>query len=119
MFKTLGSMLRTLRALAFPLSRLVLAVLLWSNRYTVALWGRSLGREVFDNGFNPVRIARLVRGLWTVSNNTAVANAPDLRSIGLREGGFVVEARSDWVGRRAVEEMLAPIPPYPTEVTAA
>jgi len=119
MFKTIGAMFRTIRALAFPLSRTVLIALLWANRYTVGLWYRSLAQEVRRNGFVPSRLQNLVRGLWTVSNHQTVANSPALRLIGLREVGFEIEARNDWFGRPLVEELLAPVPPYPTTVTAA
>jgi hypothetical protein len=119
MFKTIGSMIRTARALLFPLSRTVLIALLWSNRYTVGLWYRSVVRELRDNGFVPSRVQNLGRALWTVTSHQAVANSPALRMIRLREDGFEIEARNDWFGRPLVEELLAPVPPYPTTVTAA
>ncbi len=119
MFKTLGSILRTLRAMAFPVSRVVVVAMLWSNRYTVATWARSLGREVYAQGVDAVRIGRLVRALWIATGHPAVANSPALRSIRLGTDGFVVETRADWFGRRIVEDVLAPVPPYPIEMTAA
>jgi hypothetical protein len=119
MFKTLGSILRTLRAVALPVSRVVVAALLWSNRHTVATWARSLGREVYAQGVDVVRISRLVRALWTVTGHPAVANSPALRSIRLGTDGFVVETRAGWFGRGIAEELLAPMPPYPIEMTAA
>jgi hypothetical protein len=119
MFKTIGAMFRTLRAMVFPLSRTVLIAVMWSNRYTVGLWGRSLVREVRANGVDPVRLQHLVRALWTVTNHQAVSNSPSLRSLAVRDTGFEIEARADWIGRPLVEELLAPVPPYPTTVTAA
>lgn len=119
MFRTLTAFGRTFRKMMFPLSRIALVVLVWSNRHTVALWYRSLRDEVDANGFDPGRLRHLVRGLWTIAADRSTSNTEAIRTISLGDDQFVVEAREDWPLLGRVESLLAPIPPYPTVATAA
>lgn len=119
MLRTLGSITRIPVRLVRPFSRLVLLALLWMNRHTIALWFRSLSTEVSEHGVQVGRLKTLVGALWRISNNHVVANAQALRSIRLGVDGYEIDARVGWPGRSVVEELLAPVPPYPTTVTAA
>jgi hypothetical protein len=118
MFKTIAAFLRTLRKLVFPLGRTAIALLLWTNRHTIALWFRSLRDEVRASGFDPERLRQLVRALWTVSNDRRTANAEALKSISVRPDGYSFEAHDDWGGRSTVEHLLAPIAPHQTVVSS-
>lgn len=119
MFRTIPALLRTLRSVLTPVSRVALVVLMWMNRHTIALWYRSIRDELTETGFDARRLRHLVRALWRVSNDRRTANAEALRSISVRSDGYEFEALEDWSGRVAVETLLAPIPPYPTETSVA
>lgn len=119
MMRTLGAIARIPVRLVRPFSRLVLLALLWMNRHTIALWFRSLGAEVSEHGVRIGRLRTLVGALWRISNHEVVANSPSLRSIRQGVNGYEIDARVGWAGRPVVEELLAPMPPFPTSVTAA
>ena len=118
-FRTIAAVSLAVRKLLTPISRVALVALLWLNRHTVALWYRSIRDEVSTHGADTTRLRRLVRALWTVSRDRRTAHAEALRSIAVRPQGFEFEARSDWPGTDVVEDLLAPIPPYPTETSLA
>ena len=118
MFKTIAAFSRTVRKLVFPLGRTAMALLIWTNRHTLALWFRSLRDEVAANGFQPDRLRQLVRALWTVSSDRRTANADALKSISVRADGYGFEAHQDWSGRSTVEDLLAPIAPHETVVSS-
>lgn len=119
MFTTLAAFTRTTRKLIFPLGRTAIALLVWTNRHTLALWYRSFRAEIETNGFDLDRVRHLARGLWAVANDRRTANAEALKTIWVRPDGFEFAAHDDWDGRDAVEELLAPIGPHETTVTAA
>lgn len=118
MFKTIAAFFRTLRKLVFPLGRTAIALLLWTNRHTVALWFRSLRDEIQTTGFDADRLRQLVHALWTVSKDRRTANAEALKSISVRPDGYSFEAHDDWSGRSTVEHLLAPIAPHQTVVSS-
>lgn len=115
----IGAVVRVVRAILRPLTRLAFLALVWMNRNAIGLWYRSLRAEIEHHGVDLVRQRQLIRGLWIVSNEQHLANSAQLRSIGLAADGFVVEASADWPARSEVEELLAPVPPFETTVTAA
>jgi hypothetical protein len=119
MFRTISAFSRAVRKLLTPISRVALVALVWMNRHTIALWCRSIRDELTVNGFDAMRLRHLVRALWRVSNDRRTANTEALRSIAVRPDGFEYVAREDWPGRDAVETLLSPIPPYPTETSVA
>ena len=118
MLRSFTSLVRTGRMAAFPLTRTALLLLGWANRHTVALWFRSIRREV-SGGVDAGRLRTLVRGLWAISSDRRTTNAEPLRMITVRDDGFGIEARDGWIGRATVETLLAPIGPQPTTVTVA
>jgi hypothetical protein len=118
MLRSITSLLRTGRMAMFPLTRTALLVLAWANRHTVALWFRSIRREV-SGGVDAGRLRILLRGLWAVSSDHRTANAAPLHKITVRDDGFGIEAKEGWIGRATVETLLSPIGPRPTSVTVA
>ena len=118
MFTTIAAFSRTLRKLVFPLGRTAIALLIWTNRHTVALWYRSLRDEIQAHGVDVERVRRLLHALWTVSNDRRTANVDALKSISVRPDGYSFEAHDDWTGRSTVEHLLAPIAPHQTVVSS-
>lgn len=118
MFRSILALVRTGRMAAFPLTRTALLFLAWANRHTVALWFRSIRREV-TGGVDVGRLRTLVRGLWVISSDRRTTNAEPLQMITVRDDGFGIEAREGWIGRATVETLLAPISPQPTKMTVA
>lgn len=119
MFTTLVAFSRTARKLVFPIGRTALALLVWLNRYTLMLWYRSARDEVQANGFDVERLRHLAHGLWAIANDRRTANAEALKTVWVRADGYEFAAHDDWEGRDAVEELLGPIGPHETTVTAA
>jgi len=119
MFTTLAAFSRTARKLIFPLGRTAVALLVWLNRHTLMLWFRSVRDEVQEHGVDVERLRYLAVGLWAIANDRRTANAEALKTIWVRADRYEFEAHDDWDGREAVEELLGPIGPHETTVTAA
>jgi hypothetical protein len=101
---------RTTRPVLRPISRAAIVVLLWSQRYTVALWARSI-RDVGMNQFSrrrtePRRWKRLVSALWRISSDPRLANTPELRRISLDGETVTLDASETWHGRYLLDNQL-------------
>ncbi|MAT06610.1 MAG: hypothetical protein CL424_16345 [Acidimicrobiaceae bacterium] len=119
MFTTLAAFTRTVRKLIFPLGRTAIALLLWTNRHTLALWFRSFRDEIQTNGVVPERLRHLATGLWAIANDRRTANAEPLKTLWVRDDGYEFAAHDDWAARSVVEDLLGPIGPHETSVSAA
>ncbi|MEZ5297206.1 MAG: hypothetical protein R2697_13290 [Ilumatobacteraceae bacterium] len=119
MFRTLAAFGRTTRKLIFPIGRTAIVLLVVTNRHTLALWYRSLRDEFRSNGFDLDRLRHLAHGLWLVARDRRTTNAEALKTIWVKPNGYAYEAHDDWAGRDAVEDLLGPIGPHETVVSAA
>jgi len=101
---------RTARRLVHPASRPAALVLAWTHRHTVALWCRSIGGEAREQFTlrrpNLSRSRKLLTSLWRVSTDARLANAPELRRIGISDDGITVEAVATWQGRYHLDTRL-------------
>jgi hypothetical protein len=103
---------RTARPVTRPISRLALVLLAWSQRYTVALWFRSLRDEsmhqIARRRFDPNRWKRVLSSLWRISSDPRLANTPELRKITLEGHGDTVtlDATETWHGRFLLDDQL-------------
>jgi len=94
----------TVSHLVRPITRPATLFLVWTQRYTIGLWSRSLLAEArhqwTKQGFDPRRAQQLLRSLVRVSSDPRLANAPDLRKLTIDQGGDVIaDAAHDWHGR--------------------
>ena len=74
---------RLIGGLLWPATRPMTILLLWSQRHTLRLWGRSLGAELRREG--PIdlhRFATLTRALWKVSTDRRMRHLADIGTIG-------------------------------------
>ena len=103
---------RTTRPITRPISRSALVLLAWSQRYTLALWFRSLRDEVMyqlsRRRFDPRRWKRVMSSLWRISSDPRLANTPELRRITLEGTGDTVtlDATETWHGRFLLDNDL-------------
>jgi len=101
------SSLRILRAPFMLLRRPAWWLLAWSQRHTLALWGRSLRAEAQrGRPVDVIRARRLVSTLLRVTTDPRLSNAPELRSLEL--DGDVVVAHTDehWSKRPMLTSVL-------------
>jgi hypothetical protein len=101
---------RTTRPVLRPISRAAIVVLVWSQRYTVALWVRSIrdeGMHQFSRRrTDPRRWKRLVSALWRISSDPRLANTPELRRIALDGETVTLDASETWHGRYLLDNQL-------------
>jgi hypothetical protein len=103
---------RTTRPITRPISRSALVLLAWSQRYTLALWFRSVRDEVMyqlsRRRFDPRRWKRVMSSLWRISSDPRLANTPELRRITLEGTGDTVtlDATETWHGRFLLDNDL-------------
>lgn len=94
---------RTTRPVVRPISRAAIVLLLWSQRYTLALWFRSLRDEtmhqVSRRRTDVSRWKRLVAALWRISSDPRLANTPELRRIAVDGDTVTLDASETWHGR--------------------
>ena len=82
-----------------------MVVLAWSQRYTLALWFRSMRDEVMyqvsRRRFDPQRWKRVLSSLWRISSDPRLANSPELRRITVESNAETVtlDATETWHGR--------------------
>ena len=101
---------RTTRPVLRPISRAAIVVLMWSQRYTIALWIRS----VRDEGMHQFsrrraetrRWKRLFSALWRISSDPRLANSPELRRIALDGDTVTLDASETWHGRYLLDSQL-------------
>jgi hypothetical protein len=90
----------SVRHLVRPISRPSALFLAWTHRYTLALWARSLQTETRNQlagrSFAPKRWVRLLRGLWRVTRDPRLANAPDLRRLTVVDDRLTPEVPLGW-----------------------
>ena len=67
----------------------------WSHRHSVALWWRSIVREV-RGGTSFRRMVMLLRSLARVSADTRLANAAELKSLSISGGALGARAEVRW-----------------------
>ncbi|HWL43540.1 MAG TPA: hypothetical protein VNQ73_11400 [Ilumatobacter sp.] len=67
--------------LVWPPGRALAALLIWSHRQTLALWGRSLAAELRRHPRDPQRLMTLVRTLWKVSTDPRLRGVSGIRSL--------------------------------------
>jgi hypothetical protein len=73
---------RLIGGLLWPATRPLTVLLVWSQRQTLALWGRSLAAELRRDG--PIdlhRMATLFRALWRVSTDSRMQHLAQIRTI--------------------------------------
>lgn len=101
---------RTVSRLVRPASRPAALILAWTHRHTVALWCRSISSEAREQFAvrrpDLSRSRKLLASLWRVSTDDRLANAPELRRIGLSDDGITVEAVETWQGRFHLDTRL-------------
>jgi hypothetical protein len=103
---------RTTRPITRPISRSALVLLAWSQRYTLALWFRSLRDEAMyqlsRRRLDPRRWKRVLSSLWRISSDPRMANTPELRRITLEGMGDTVtlDATETWHGRFLLDNEL-------------
>jgi hypothetical protein len=74
---------RLIGGLLWPVTRPLTMFLLWSQRDTLRLWGRSLGAELRREGpIDLQRMATLTRALWKVSTDNRMRHLADINTIG-------------------------------------
>jgi hypothetical protein len=101
---------RTTRPVLRPISRSAVVLLMWSQRYTLALWFRSV-RDEFMHQLSRRRAdtrrwKRLVSALWRISSDPRLANTPELRRIALDGETVTLDASETWHGRYLLDSQL-------------
>jgi hypothetical protein len=101
---------RTTRPVLRPISRSAVVLLMWSQRYTVALWVRSV-RDEFMHQLSRRRTdvprwKRLLSALWRISSDPRLANTPELRRIALDGETVTLDASETWHGRYLLDSQL-------------
>ena len=101
---------RTTRPVLRPISRSAVVLLMWSQRYTLALWFRSV-RDEFMHQLSrrrtePRRWKRLLSALWRISSDPRLANTPELRRIALEGETVTLDASETWHGRYLLDSQL-------------
>jgi hypothetical protein len=101
---------RTTRPVLRPISRTAVVLLLWSQRYTLALWFRSVRDEFMHQtsrrGTDVRRWKRLLSALWRISSDPRLANTPELRRIALDGDTVTLDASETWHGRYLLDSQL-------------
>jgi hypothetical protein len=101
---------RTTRPVLGPLSKSAVVLLLWSQRYTMALWFRSVRDEVMHQfsrrRTDTQRWKRLLNALWRISSDPRLANTPELRRIALDGETVTLDASETWHGRYLLDSQL-------------
>jgi hypothetical protein len=93
-----------------PISRSAVVLLMWSQRYTLALWFRSV-RDEFMHQLSRRRAdarrwKRMVSALWRISSDPRLANTPELRRIALDGDTVTLDASETWHGRYLLDSQL-------------
>ena len=101
---------RTTRPVLRPISRSAVVLLMWSQRYTLALWLRSV-RDEFRHQLSHRRTdvgrwKRLLSALWRISSDPRLANTPELRRIALDGNTVTLDASETWHGRYLLDSQL-------------
>jgi hypothetical protein len=101
---------RTTRPVVRPISRAAIVVLMWSQRYTMALWFRSIRDEAMHQfarrSTDVRRWKRLFAALWRISSDPRLANTPELRRIALDGDTVTLDASETWHGRYLLDSEL-------------
>jgi hypothetical protein len=101
---------RTTRPVLRPISRSAVVLLMWSQRYTLALWSRSVRDEFMHQlsrrRTDPRRWKRLLSALWRISSDPRLANTPELRRIALEGDTVTLDASETWHGRYLLDSQL-------------
>jgi hypothetical protein len=101
---------RTTRPVLRPISRSAVVLLLWSQRYTLALWFRSVRDEFMHQTSRRAtdvrRWKRLMSALWRISSDPRLANTPELRRIALDGDTVTLDASETWHGRYLLDSQL-------------
>jgi hypothetical protein len=101
---------RTTRPVLRPISRSAVVLLMWSQRYTLALWFRSVRdefmRQLSHRGTDVRRWKRLLSALWRISSDPRLANTPELRRIALDGDTVTLDASETWHGRYLLDSQL-------------
>ena len=101
---------RTARPVFRPISRAALVLLMWSQRYTLALWVRSIRDEAMHQAArrrsDVRRWKRLFSALWRISSDPRLANTPELRRIALDGETVTLDASETWHGRYLLDSQL-------------
>src|SRR5262245_19254934 len=100
----------TTRPVLRPVSRMAVLLLAWSQRYTIALWARSIRDEFMHQqarrAVDAKRWKRLVSSLWRISSDPRLANTPELRRIALDGDRVTLDAAETWHGRFLIDSKL-------------
>src|SRR5687767_5429386 len=100
---------RTTRPVLRPISRSAVVLLMWSQRYTLALWFRSVRDEFMhqlSRRADARRWKRMVSALWRISSDPRLANTPELRRIALDGDTVTLDASETWHGRYLLDSQL-------------
>jgi hypothetical protein len=101
---------RSARPVTRPISRSAALLLAWSQRYTIALWLRSI-RDEFMHQLSRrhtdlPRWKRLFSSLWRISSDPRLANTPELRKISLEGESVTLDATETWHGRFLLDSRM-------------
>jgi hypothetical protein len=101
---------RSTRPVFRPISRAAIVLLAWSQRYTLALWFRSIRDETMHQASRRQtdvrRWKRLATALWRISSDPRLANTPELRRIALDGDTVTLDASETWHGRYLLDSQL-------------
>jgi len=85
-------------------------VLAWSQRYTLALWFRSIRDEFMHQlsrrRTDVARWKRLLSSLWRITSDPRLANTPELKRIELEGDTVTLDATETWHGRFLLDSQL-------------
>ncbi|HYN33914.1 MAG TPA: hypothetical protein VES40_14915 [Ilumatobacteraceae bacterium] len=100
-------MIRALRGLANPFTRMAIIAFVWSHRHSILRWGRSFWNELRTSGrIDPSRLMLMGRVLWAITSDDRLAHSPQLRHVRLDGSTLVVDAKRGWKGSaRLVDEL--------------
>lgn len=101
---------RTARPITRPISRSAILLLAWSQRFTLALWFRTVRDEFMyqlsRRRFDARRWKRLMSSLWRISSDPRLANTPELRRIALDGDSVTLDAEETWHGRFLLDSQM-------------
>jgi hypothetical protein len=93
-----------------PISRSAALLLAWSQRYTLALWLRSIRDEFMHQmsrrQTDMRRWKRLISSLWRISSDPRLANTPELRKISIEGDSVTLDATETWHGRFLLDSKM-------------
>lgn len=79
----------------------------WSRRHTIALWARSWWSALRERRVRrPSDVKALAAALLRVSGDARLANAPEIRRVGVVDDGIVADVDPSWHRRELLRTVL-------------